>query len=245
MLEVHLLCCIETRRVLLACIARHIVIVYEICSTAYIKSHIGSTAHLKGFPAVNINRTHFTVSKHIRAALRLQGSLDTFVVHTLYHSLESCTLGTHLCWERTFLSESERQSSTLTCLQIDNDNTVSQRRKSCTRIVNPISRVLHRRDCTLQVKFPFVRSICVMSVKCHLQTTQRKVAHSVRSLDEFSVDNILRLLLLFIENETTHFCQVVYGRLAIIVVRTSRPECLLVELYLFFRNTSIHHCSHL
>ena len=80
--------------------------------------------------------------------------------------------------------------------------------------------------------------------KLHGEAAESEVAHSVGSLDELAVDDVRGLLVLIVKDETSHLCQIAKGRGTVVVVWSTAPECLFVELYLFCLCAAKDHSSH-
>ena len=65
----------------------------------------------------------------------------------------------------------------------------------------------------------------------------------MRTFEEITVGQGMGLLFAPLEEEPTDLSEMGLGFWTIVVVRTAAPECLLVQLYLFFIGAPIHHSS--
>ena len=65
----------------------------------------------------------------------------------------------------------------------------------------------------------------------------------MRTLDEMLANQLMCLCLLAFEDELAHLLQVFFCLTAIVVMRSTRPEGLFIELYLFGIRSAIDHGS--
>ena len=77
-----------------------------------------------------------------------------------------------------------------------------------------------------------------------IEAAHRQETHTVRTLDEFLVDQVLCIPFLTIEDKTAHLSQVLQRGGAVVVVRASTPERLFVQLDFLSFCTSIDHGTH-
>ena len=74
--------------------------------------------------------------------------------------------------------------------------------------------------------------------------TQCKVAHSMLTGECNLVDKRLSLTELILKNKGAYFGQFFLKTGAVVVMRTSCPKCLLVQLQRLVLRSSVNHCSH-
>ena len=101
------------------------------------------------------------------------------------------------------------------------------------------------REGCLQVQLALVvgHLVGVDTRMCQNQTAQSEVLHTVRSLDELLVDEVLRILLITAEDKVAHLLQVIGRCRTVVVVWTARPEGVLVQLDLINLRAAIDHSA--
>ena len=131
-------------------------------------------------------------------------------------------------------------------LQTDNDDAVGHRGKGGTTVVVPMMLERDGRECLLQVELTtIVGHLCVRDIVVgHPQTAQMQVFLAVRTFDELLVNQVLSLLLLSVEDIVAHCGQVGCGCTAVIIVGTSAPERVFVELDLIDARSAVYHTAY-
>ena len=82
------------------------------------------------------------------------------------------------------------------------------------------------------------------AVEIQQQAAQSKVFHAVGADDEVLADDLCGFLLLAREDQVADFLEPSQRARAVVVVRTSAPEGLVVQLYLLVRGAAVDHGSH-
>ncbi len=142
-----------------------------------------------------------------------------------------------------FMLDGERTQSVR--LQTHHDDAVRHGGEGGTPVVVSVMVKGDVRQGGRQVQFTVVvRHLTLRySLVRHLQTAEREVLHAVRPFDESLVDEVLRLFLLSVEDEVAHIGQIALRRGAVVVVRTSAPERVLVQLQLVGLCASVNHSA--
>ena len=186
---------------------------------------------------------HVTVALHLVAQRSLQLGSDTFMVYALNGgSYAVVTLGIRGGVGGRVLDGKRTQR---VGLKSHHDDAVRHRGKGGATIVMSVVIEADTRQGRGKVEFAMVVAHLTGVNACmgHLQTAQREILHAVRSLDELLVYQVLSLLFLAVEDEAAHLFQICFCCGAVVIMWTSTPERVFVQLNLFCLRAAIDHSS--
>ena len=166
------------------------------------------------------------------------------MLDTLDDSNKRLAIGSDSILIIDLMIDQEVESTFLACPQLHHDYAIGHRSKGLARICHSINIERDFGSCVLEIEIAHEIERLPYAVADDLQASQSQVFHAVRTCEELSVDNLLSLYLLACKDETSHLIEILKRSSAVVVVRSTTPESLFVELNLFFTDTTIDHGSH-
>ena len=230
----------QDRFVLRMCIPAHIVIIHEIRGRSDADGSSCGSFHNN----LALTTLHTTVTLHLHAALGLQACLHAFLVDTVDYSRQRSALGTYIVVELALKTERELQRAFLVGLNPDNHHAIGNRGKHRAPIAHTVRTISRCSRSILQIQV----AVIIVHLS-HLRErqhgiAQRQVTHTMRSHHEMLGSRPLGKHLIACKNAVAHSLQIGQRMIRIIIVRTARPEGLVVQRNHLAGRSAKYHTSH-
>ena len=225
-------------------VTAHIMIVHKVGGCADVEGHLRGSIHTDALTSVDLSGRNLAIACDFGAALSRQFRNDAFVVHTFDDGNQCIAIDHRLVVVVTLVIEEEAHSCRWASLEANHNNAVGHRSKCLSREKGIIGTECHFGSGIHEVELAFIVGDFAKAVVQNLQTAQREVLHAVGSHDESAIHDFLGFVFTTLENHITHSVQIVARRCAVIVMRSTAPECLFIELDFILLHATIDHGSH-
>ena len=234
------LCGSKRTVVLLGRVATHIVVVHKVGSSHNVNGSLRGTTHLYTVGMIGDD----AIALDIHLTLSRQTSRHALVLDATHSGRQRVVAHAVGSGQQTFVRDLEPKGFLLVGIQAHHDHIVGQRRIGATGVSHTVGLVADMVHGRSQIELTAVIAHLLHAGELDKHTSQQQIFHAKGLLDEVLVDQLGSLLLLIIEYQPAHLSQMTECLGGIVIVGSTRPKGLFVQLHFLTLGASIDHSTH-
>ena len=226
----------------LAFVGIGMLIVYKVSSCRNVKNHFVRTFHLD---TVGQDLHLTTLRNGLCLSFHTDDSLYPFVVGTLTGKHQFLSTGSYLLSrQRSIIAYREVQLTLFAGSQFDNQYIIGKRSEHLALVGHTIHHITGSSYSLRDIQIAIIIGSLFVSREIQKYATYGLVRHTISTGIIGTLDEFLSLHILLFEYQFTNSGKTIQCTFLFIPIRAACPQCLFIQLKLFARCTSKHHCSH-
>ena len=175
-------------------------------------------------------RSDLSIGLHLSLELRKHLSLNAFMIHRIDVRRGGVAAVGRFRRERAGMRKAERERALAVGVKPEHHHVIGERSENLAGVFHASGSEGNTGHGRFQIEVAIVIRRLFDAVEIQYQAAERKVFHAMRADDEVLADYLRGFLLLAREDQVADFLEAAQRSRAVVVVRTSAPEGLVVQL---------------